>query len=270
MKKIERIIEKQKEFQRFVGFPIDSNLENDRNELSEKYVFKLIEEAIELRKEFPSVMNPWSKKQKEADFSRIKEEMSDIFLFFINLLITWKFSFEEIVDMIEKVQENNFMKIKEKKMKMLNERILNVPGYTSGIGGGNLNPKYVFIGQNPGSKIDHGYTVWNNDKDGSSRILLPILDTIGIRQESYFTNVVKSTTVGDNEPTEDLTNFWGPILHEELEILKLGNPDIQIIGMGQYVKTVNQEWKGISHPAYVLHGGITKEEYQKEIEHAIK
>lgn len=231
MKKIEQIIERQKEFQRFVGFPIDSNLEEDRNELSEKYVFKLIEEAIELRKEFPSVMNPWSKKQKEADFTRIKEEMSDIFLFFMNLLITWKFSFEEIVEMVEKVQDNNVMKVKEKKMKMLNERVLNIPGYTSATGGGNLNPKYIFINQSPSSRIEHGESLWNNGKDEASRKLMTVLDTLGIRSESYYTTFVKSVVNSSANPVEDVSNFWTTYSEEELKILSGFNPESSIISL---------------------------------------
>lgn len=199
---IEKIIETQKEFQRFVGFPIDSNLEQDRNELSEKYVFKLIEEAVELRKEFPSVANPWSKKQKEADINRIKEEMSDVFLFFMNIMATWKVSPEELFETIAQVQNNNFVKVKEKKLKMLNESISNIPGYTVKHGFGSVNPEKIYIGKFDGGNYD---------------------------SSCYHTDVVKCELPNGRLPNEDELNFWTPIFNEELEILLTGNKDAEII-----------------------------------------
>src|SRR3990167_9586497 len=127
---IEKIIEKQKEFQRFVGFPIDSNLESDRNELSEIYLFKMIEEIVELRKEIPSTMNKWSKKNGFAQKERVLEELSDVMFFLMNFCITWKLTEEEILNVMTKVQDNNFDKVKEKKMNILNDEILQLPGYT--------------------------------------------------------------------------------------------------------------------------------------------
>ena len=97
MNKLLELIEKQREFQRAVGFPVDSILEQDRNEMSEKYTFKLIEEAVEMRREFPSAMNPWSKHQKAADLKRVREEYADVVLFLLNIAIVWKFTPDEIL-----------------------------------------------------------------------------------------------------------------------------------------------------------------------------
>lgn len=274
-KDIVNIIEKQKDFQRFLGWPIDSNLEEDRDRLFEIFIFKMIEEAIELRKESPSVLNPWSKKQKEADHTRIKEEMSDVLLFFFNLCITWKLPLQELFDTVQKVQENNFMKIKEKKMKMLNEKILSIPGYTSGVGSGNLNAKYIFLGINPGERISHGYKFWSNPEDGSSKVLLPILDAMGIRQDCYFTNIVKCTTPENREPTLDEVTFWSDFLVEEINIIRANNPDVKIITMGTSAKenfmflNVDALFMTIQHPSYVLRGGITREDYEKQIQETI-
>lgn len=270
MKELETIIEKQKDFQRFVNFPIDSNLESDRNELSEKFIYKLIEECIELRKEAPSAMNPWSKKQKEADMTRIKEEMSDIFLFFCNIMITWRISPSEILSQITQVQEQNFVKVKERKMKMLNEQILNIPGYSSCVGDGNLTPKYVFIGQNPSHEVGHGGKTSIDETNGLLGVLLPILDTMGIRQDCYFTNIVKSTTIDGIEPSNLLTNFWNSTLIEELDILRKGNPGMKIITMGTYASNALTTPTQINHPTFVLRGGITKEKYEEQIKEAIR
>jgi len=204
MNELVKLIEKQKDFQRFVGFPIDSNLEQDRNELSEKYVFKLIEEAIELRKEFPSAMNPWSKKQKAADPDRIDEEMSDIFLFFLNLMIVWKSTPEHFLKVVNQVQNNNFMKVKDRKMKMLNESIENIPGYTVDLGFGNLFPKSILVLSHPEGR------------------------EINMPTDDYVTYVVKCILPGNRKPTDEEIQYWQPILNEELEILKVGNPDVKI------------------------------------------
>lgn len=267
---INNIIAKQKDFQKFLGWPIDSVIEEDRDRLFEIFIFKMIEEAIELRKESPSVLNPWSKKQKEADHNRIKEEMSDVLLFFFNLCITWKLPLPELFETVKSVQENNFMKIKEKKMKMLNEKILSIPGYTSGIGSGNLNAKYIFLGINPGERITHGYKVWSNPEDGSSSVLLPILDAIGIRQDCYFTNIVKCTTPDNREPNLEEVSFWSDFLIEEINIIKANNPDVKIITMGE---AANKHFLladlHIAHPAYVLRGGLTREEYEKQIQETL-
>lgn len=265
---IEDIYQRQYSFQKFIDFPVDSNLEDDRNEMSEKFVFKLIEESIELRKEFPSMMNPWSKSQKQPDLIRIKEELSDVFLFFINFLMVWKIDFGDFTNFVKTIQDRNFQKIKEKKMKSLNDKILSIPGYTSGIGSGCLSPKYIFVGQNPGNRISHGYQFWSNPEDGSSKILLPILDKLGIRNQSYFTNIVKSTTVDNIEPTSDEILFWQTFLDEEMAILKTDCKP-KIVSMGNFVKKNIKSDCHITHPAAIIRGLKTKEEYEREISNSL-
>ena len=261
-----KLIERQKELQRNVGFPIDSIVEADRNKMAEDYLFKLIEEAVELRKEFPSAINPWSKKQKPADIQRIKEEFSDVLLFLMNIAIVWRFTPEEILKMVKSVQDNNFQKLKEKKMAILNEDILKIPNRVSGIGQGNLSPTYVFIGQNPGKDITQGYRFWSDSEDGSSKVLLPILKKIGILDECYFTNIVKCTTKDNEVPDDDITKFYYEFLDRELSILKMANPNLKVITMGNWT---NEHWIGdakIAHPASVLYGGSADEYEEKLIE----
>lgn len=269
MTKLETIIGKQIEFQKLVGFPIETNVESVRNELAEKYLFKMIEETVELRREFPSVMNPWSKHQKIADIKRIKEEFSDVILFLMNFMITFKLSPEEMLQELESTQENNFTKIKINLMNVLNQDILKVKNYVSGIGQGSLTPDYVVIGVNPSNRITHGYRFWSDPKDGSSKILLPALEFLG--KNVYFTNTVKSTTGSDSEPSEELTDFWKEFLKREIEILKANNPNMKIITLGRWVDEHLSEYPhiAIKHPAYVLRGGMTKEEYESEIKKAI-
>lgn len=250
------IIEKQKEFQRLVGWPIDSNLESDRNEMSERYIFKLIEEAVELRREFPSAINPWSKHQKVANLDRVKEEFSDVVLFLINILIVWKFTPDEILEVITKTQDNNFKKIKERKMEMLNSDILKIPNRVSGIGSGNLSPKFVFVGQNPSKSITQGYKFWSDPEDGPSKVLLPILEELGIKLEDcYLTNIVKCTTPDNKKPDDDLTNFYLELFNQELDILKINNPGMNVIAMGDWVKGhIPYYEEAIDQPEVVLYG----------------
>lgn len=200
---LNEIIEKQKEFQRFLDVPIDSNLEHDRNELSETYIFKLIEEAIELRKEFPSVINPWSKNQTEVKISRVKEEMSDVFLFFVNIMAMWRISPEELFETVKQVQHNNLLKVKEKKLKILNELISNIPGYTTRSGFGSVNPEKIYVGKFINETKNYG--------------------------QCYYTDIVKCELPNGRPPTEDELNFWTPIFNRELEILLAGNKDAEII-----------------------------------------
>ena len=259
------ILQKQKEFEALVGVPIDTILEKERNQMSEMFIYKMIEELVEARREFPSVLNEWSKSNKEANHQRVKEELSDAFIFLSNLLLAWRIPWDEFITQVRKTQQNNFTKIKEKKMKSLNEEILNVPGYTSCVGSGNINPKYVFIGLNPGKDIPHGYKAWSDPESGSSRVLLPVLDELGIRTNSYFTNMVKSITVENEDPSSEVTQFWDEYLFRELEILGINNTDIRIITMGKKVRENVTGDATIDHPASVLYDPKKLEVFKLQI-----
>ncbi len=274
MTRIEKILNKQVALQKLVKMPIDTNLEAVRDELGEKYIFKMIEEAIELRKEFPSTANPWSKTNHQADFKRIKEEACDVMFFLINFLLTFKISPDELLNELEKVQDNNFNKIKGKMMDQLNQDILKVQNHVSGVGQGNLSPRYIFIGQNPGKDITQGYRFFSNKEDGSSQILLPILENLGIIDQCYFTNVVKSTTEGNAQPSDDLASFWTEFLDKEIEILKANNPNAIIITMGKWTfdQVIQRKYPGsvvaIKHPSYIMRKNMNSEDYANEIKAA--
>lgn len=263
------IIERQREFERLVGFAIDSPLASVRDTLSEIFLFKAIEEIVELRKEMPSTMNAWSKKNHEANKERVLEELSDVLFFLMNFCLSWKLTPEEVLETMKKVQANNFQKVKEKKMALINQEMMALPGYTICVGQGNLMPKYVFIGQNPGKDIVHGYKAWSNPEDGPSAMLLPALQNIGILQDCYFTNLVKATTPDNREPTAEEAEFWTDYLNNELDLLRVGNPTMQVVVMGKWTA---ENYKGesikIRHPAYYLR---TDEpvKYEREIESAL-
>lgn len=271
---IERLQEKQKQFQKFVGAEIDSNIEEERLKLIEIYIYKLIEEGIELRKEFPSMLNIWSKQQKYYEMPKVKGEMCDILLFFINICCALDISFEDMIHHCIQIQANNFAVLKRKKMKILNDEILRIPALTCGIGQGNLEPEYVIIGQNPGQTIESGYEFWKNENDGSSQILLPAIKNLNLEGKCYFTNVVKSTTQENQQPTGVMVEFWHPFLAKELEILAAGlSEKFTIIAMGKWTSDVlkerfpNYAIKSIKHPAYFMRSSNEAlSEFQKEFE----
>lgn len=253
--KLKNLRDRQADFQRMVGAPIDSKLEKDRNQLSETYVFKGMEEMVELRKTFPSALNPDEKNRATVEKETVLFEFCDVIHFLINLSIVWKFSFEEILESLEKVQDNNYAKIKAKKMAQLTDLILRQPNYKTGIGYGNLSPKYIFIGQNPGNSLPyHGYPTWSEPTVGSAKILLPILEELGIKiEDCYFTNVVKSVTEKNEIPSKGLTSFWLEFLNKEIELLTYGNSLFKVIPMGSFASK-ELGIKGIPHPAVVFHG----------------
>jgi NTP pyrophosphatase (non-canonical NTP hydrolase) len=104
------IIQAQKDFQKAVGTPMEDP--NQLNFLSEVFLFKAIEEIIELRKEFPSGLNKRSKTMKEVDEQRLYEELSDVVLFLLNFMIVRGMSVEKLLAVIKEVQINNLAKLK--------------------------------------------------------------------------------------------------------------------------------------------------------------
>jgi NTP pyrophosphatase (non-canonical NTP hydrolase) len=264
--KIKKIIENQLSFQKMVGLPIDSIKEHDRNALGERYLFKLIEEAVELRKEFPSTLNAFSKHQKLADISRIKEELSDVMLFMFNFMIVWKLDFSEMVDMLARVQENNFITLKKKMLDSLNSDILSIPGYTCAVGNGNVNPKYIFVVQQPNSDLKHGDKVLSDLHSGSLSTLYSSLADLKIINDCYFTSAVKSVNI-HNEPVEvELISFWSKFLEKELNILEFNNTPKIIIFSDENINTPNsQNIYKIPHPINVTLNEITLQEYEEKL-----
>lgn len=108
--RLNQIIEKQKRFQKLCGKQIETEDNFTKSFLSEMYLFKAIEEVVELRKTFPSALNESAKIQPEIDRTELLKEFSDVLLFLMNFAILWKISDEELLNTIEFVQTNNFSK----------------------------------------------------------------------------------------------------------------------------------------------------------------
>jgi NTP pyrophosphatase (non-canonical NTP hydrolase) len=103
------IIQAQKDFQKLVGTPMEDPAQT--NFLSEIFLFKAIEEIIELRKEFPSGLNKRSKTMKQPDEQRLYEELSDVVLFLLNFMIVRGMTVEKLLAVIKEVQLNNTNKV---------------------------------------------------------------------------------------------------------------------------------------------------------------
>lgn len=108
------IFEIQRELQRIHGFPIDSLYQGDRDRIAEIYIYKAMEELIELRKTQPSSLIPMSKVQPVINRDEMIKELVDVFLYLANFMLARKISIEEFYETLKKVQANNYKKAVEK------------------------------------------------------------------------------------------------------------------------------------------------------------
>jgi NTP pyrophosphatase (non-canonical NTP hydrolase) len=208
MTRFTTISSKQKEFQRQVGFPVDSVLASDRNEMSEKYLFKAIEEIVELRKEFPSVMNPWAKTQKDENLDDIKSELSDVFLFLINFMNAWGISEDELHDAIETKQTINYNSIKRKKLKLLYDEMSEYAMIDIINTNNEVSPAEIYI--------------------ASVSEQLHFVDKSTVKDDDYLVAIVKRPVAKDETVSDGEILKWKDFLDKEIEILKINNEDLVI------------------------------------------
>lgn len=195
MDNLTQLFNSQAEFQRLAGVKIQTNLNSERIRLAEIFLFKAIEEIIELRRTFPSQLNKWSKSQPVVDMTQTKNELCDSILFLTNFALAMDISPEEIATQLQLVQENNFKILKSKKMDLLNNEILRNPSDPR-LGIGNLNPNAVYITQ----------------KDGTP----PFFS----KETEYVTKLVKD---GSTLSGCTILGYWLDFLSREIEILLVNN-----------------------------------------------
>lgn len=158
---------------------------------------------------------------------------------------------------------------KKQKMEELEVQMLKEPGKI-GLSSTNLNPKFIFLGQNPGKKIKSGDRMFTDPKcKGSSAILLPILEELGILKDSFFGDIVKNTTPRNKVPSTKDIQRWTLYLIQELQILgAFENLDIKIIAMGNFADNaltgLNINHIKISHPMRTCYN-YSVNEYKQEI-----
>lgn len=105
------IMRRQKEFQILAGI----DLGKDKEILSENFIFKTIEELVELRKEIPSGFNKFEKVPKVFTRTGVLGELSDVMLFICNFMLVWDISKAELIKAMLNKQNQNFDKLLEKK-----------------------------------------------------------------------------------------------------------------------------------------------------------
>jgi uracil-DNA glycosylase family 4 len=139
-----------------------------------------------------------------------------------------------------------------------------------GVGSGNIYPNYILLGINPGCNLKDDRVFMKPEGIGSSQVLLPILDQLGIWDECYFDNIVKSTTEKNILPNKELVDLWTPFLVRELNILDYTRT--KVIALGNFASKILTDLKikhiKISHPARHFHG-YSLEEYTQEIKNKI-
>lgn len=122
---------------------------------------------------------------------------------------------------------------------------------------GNVNAKYMFIGQNPGhqkkqSAYDFNFVkMWSEGK--TTDFFIPLLQELNIYLDCWFTNIVLCESENNKINNHDINNCFNNILNQ-INIIK---PEI-IFTMGNQAKDViskqtNLNFKivNLKHPSYV-------------------
>lgn len=271
---------KQMEFQDLVGVKIDDLSELERSTLSEKYLFKAIEEIIELRKTFPS---GFFLEKNTPDFDRdaLLREFVDAQLFLANFGILWKIDEEELSRTIDWVQNNNFTKMKKKALIAFNLGLISLEkpdnldvgfDWKIGIGRGAINPRFFIVAQNAAQTIRHGEEVFKleyKDDKVAGNILLEGLDKLGILDQCYFTNAVKHATPKNRAPTQSERRFWNSYLSEEYGILLANNENMVVMPLGKTAQEMCGT-VGLYHPSAVFYGTLTREKYFEQLKEFVE
>ena len=107
MKRLQQILDRQHKFQKMLHVPIDDKKEQ-RN-LSGIFCRSMQDEIYEVMAEYQN--KTWDfkhrKDEKPTNVKNIKIEMVDVFLFFLNLMLVWEMSLEELIELSVQRQKRN-------------------------------------------------------------------------------------------------------------------------------------------------------------------
>lgn len=278
---INKIIDRQRAFQALAEVKIDTLVAKDINGISEMYLFKAIEEIVELRKTFPSELNKWSKSQPaEQNRTELLGELSDVLLFIINFCIVRKITPEMLVEAIGKVQDNNFYRLKSKKLGILIDEMRRLPVHGITAGGGGLMPKVILIGQSfnieQGSNQQPIKNYWDYPElfpsveyfqramaFGRYRLLLKLDDY-------YYTEIIKEPVTPVTNVNNPLIEYWVPFLNREIVTVSAGcNPIILALGDRVNAMLSQQQldftYTVIRSPEEYLASGVPANRYYEEV-----
>lgn len=266
---LDEILKRQREFQKLCGINIDTILASEINSLSENFIFKAIEEMVELRKTFPSELNKWSKSRPLENRRETLDELSDSLLFLANFMLAKKISVPEMLESIQRVQRNNFIKLKYKRLAIFNEERLKVPSLTMP-GNGEPMPKVIFVDMAP---FPDSEFLWHKSNKFLNEAIQKAAKTLGYNKgDVYFTTIVKEAVPKDSEPTRVQIDYWYPSLVEEIKIIQAGT-DAKVYTLGKLASQILMQKGGISytplaHPDSFIKNGFTIAQYIQE--HLIK
>ena len=96
MDKLDKLFKRQKELQIILGEDIDRFTEDQAQQYTKDNILSLLDETHEVLREIN--WKHWKKTKKVIDKDHLKEELTDVFHFFINLCLAWGFTSNEIYD----------------------------------------------------------------------------------------------------------------------------------------------------------------------------
>lgn len=106
---LQKIFEKQKQLQLLHGHDFDKMDIPAKEQYTKDMVLYLLEETHELLRE--TNFKTYKKVRKPVNQQKIEEELSDIFLFFSNLCLSWNVSVEKLLEAVFKKQQINFDRV---------------------------------------------------------------------------------------------------------------------------------------------------------------
>lgn len=109
--KFVEVYNKQKEFFQ----SINKNNKHDTEILTKEYLFATLVECVEALNEINWKF--WKKTKKEIDITKLKYELVDIFIFFLDLCILWDITPDELYNLFfekYKINADRYIKKEEK------------------------------------------------------------------------------------------------------------------------------------------------------------
>ena len=110
---LQKMFERQAELQKMFGYEFEKMTVIEKEQLTKDMVLYLLEETHELLRE--TNFKTHKKVRKEVNRDNIKEELSDILHFFINLCLVWDVSVENLEEAFFKKNKKNVARISNSK-----------------------------------------------------------------------------------------------------------------------------------------------------------
>lgn len=147
-------------------------------------------------------------------------------------------------------------------------------------GRGNPNAMYMIVGEAPGAEEERQGRPFVG---ASGRLVQEQIERLGIEDDVWITNVVKERPPDNRTPTDEEVKLWLPYLVGEIYtiypevIIALGKVAMNTLIGRSSMRANHGRWCesiygddynppqvfSLYHPAYVLYGGISRDEYAR-------